>query len=434
MRSLRPVLALLLALASPAAAQTLDQQQQWTESSQRLTDDARTDLWQTFVAGHNGQLTSVDLELHSCCEVGNTHPFGPVHVEIVTTEGGVPTETVLGATTYPSDPRFYWQWVSVDLTAADVQVVAGTTYAIHVWTGPDDWALSFFEIGYTGGNLYGPGALFGGTPGNPIPHAPSADLGFRTYVIDYFCGDGSANEASEQCDDGNTVSDDGCSATCQTEYCGDGVTNDVDETCDDGNTLGDDGCSATCQLEYCGDGVTDDATETCDDGNTVSNDGCSSTCQVEGCGDGVVQASEQCDDVNTIAGDGCSATCRFEPSATTCQTAIAKGAQKYLAARLAALQSCRLALRAGKTLSVSDPAACPTETAAAKKIAKAAAQARKSVAGSAKPKCTDALVAVLDACADTVDALISADATAGCLRASGDAAVAESLAETFGSK
>ena len=220
----------------------------------------------------------------------------------------------------------------------------------------------------------------------------------------------------------------------ETEYCGDGMTSDVGEQCDDGNTVGGDGCSATCQLENCGDGVTDDATETCDDGNTVSSDGCSAACQHEGCGDGVLQSSEQCDDGNTVSGDGCSATCTFEPSTTTCQAAIAKGAQKYLATRLAALQSCRLALRAGKTLSVSDPAACATETVAAKKIAKAAAQARKSVAGGAKPKCTDALVAALDTCAETVDGLISADAAAGCLRTTSDAAVDASLAETFGPK
>ena len=38
------------------------------------------------------------------------------------------------------------------------------------------------------------------------------------------CGDGNVNQASEQCDDGDTVSGDGCSATCQTEGGGGGQT------------------------------------------------------------------------------------------------------------------------------------------------------------------------------------------------------------------
>jgi cysteine-rich repeat protein len=65
----------------------------------------------------------------------------------------------------------------------------------------------------------------------------------------------------------------------------------------------------------CGDGVLDSG-EQCDDGNTVSGDGCSATCETEGppnvCGDGTVGGSEQCDDGNTTSGDGCSATCSFE--------------------------------------------------------------------------------------------------------------------------
>ena len=34
------------------------------------------------------------------------------------------------------------------------------------------------------------------------------------------CGDGEINQPTEQCDDGNTVSGDCCSATCQVESCG----------------------------------------------------------------------------------------------------------------------------------------------------------------------------------------------------------------------
>jgi cysteine-rich repeat protein len=95
------------------------------------------------------------------------------------------------------------------------------------------------------------------------------------------CGNGIV-EPSEQCDDGNTVSGDGCSATCRLESCGNGII-DFGETCDDGNTVSGDGCSATCQREpRCGDGVLDPG-EQCDDGNTVSGDGCSSSCKREAC-------------------------------------------------------------------------------------------------------------------------------------------------------
>lgn len=163
------------------------------------------------------------------------------------------------------------------------------------------------------------------------------------------CGDG-AVDAGEACDDGNTTSCDGCSATCDLESCGDGtLCAGTGEQCDDGNTAGCDGCSPTCQTEFCGDGVVCpsegescdppqcgvcgptctagptcgdgilDATcgESCDDGNALSCDNCSATCQPESCGDGIVCASqgEQCD---PPAGGGvcpsCTSTCQDGPS------------------------------------------------------------------------------------------------------------------------
>ncbi|MCA9773634.1 MAG: hypothetical protein KC466_14555, partial [Myxococcales bacterium] len=49
------------------------------------------------------------------------------------------------------------------------------------------------------------------------------------------------------------------------------------------------------------------------DGNTVSGDGCSATCRTEiVCGNGRVDAGEQCDDGNLVGGDGCSAQCKVE--------------------------------------------------------------------------------------------------------------------------
>jgi len=62
------------------------------------------------------------------------------------------------------------------------------------------------------------------------------------------CGDNDVG-LGEQCDDGNTASGDGCSATCQREAICGNSTLDAGEQCDDGNTANADGCSSTCQLE-----------------------------------------------------------------------------------------------------------------------------------------------------------------------------------------
>ena len=115
---------------------------------------------------------------------------------------------------------------------------------------------------------------------------------------------------TEECDDGDTVGGDGCSAFCTDEVCGNGIV-DVGEQCDDGNIESGDGCTAACRDEVCGNGVPD-VGEECDDGNTTAGDGCSPTCTLEICGSGVLDAGEQCDDGNTAAGDGCSPSCEYE--------------------------------------------------------------------------------------------------------------------------
>jgi fibro-slime domain-containing protein len=170
------------------------------------------------------------------------------------------------------------------------------------------------------------------------------------------CGDGIL-ERSEQCDDGNTVSGDGCSKICQIEnnyecpvpgqpctniaVCGNGKLTS-NETCDDGNTVSGDGCSGDCKTVepgyqcrvpgkpctvLCGDGIVK-GSEQCDDGNTLSGDGCSSTCKLEVgfqcsgspskctptvCGNDKVEGGEGCDDGNTMPFDGCSEECQIEP-------------------------------------------------------------------------------------------------------------------------
>ncbi|MDA0376317.1 MAG: DUF4215 domain-containing protein, partial [bacterium] len=93
--------------------------------------------------------------------------------------------------------------------------------------------------------------------------------------------------------------------------CGNGIL-DLGEDCDDGNTISGDGCDFMCLVEYCGNGIIE-ALEQCDDGNFTNGDGCDSTCRIEiaaaVCGDGTIDLGEDCDDGNTISGDGCSSTC-----------------------------------------------------------------------------------------------------------------------------
>ncbi len=117
------------------------------------------------------------------------------------------------------------------------------------------------------------------------------------------CGDGII-EAPEECDDGNTVSGDGCSATCTLEpKCGNGIV-DLGEECDDGNTVSGDGCSATCTIEpICGNGVLEDG-ETCD---TAIPAGHLGACPVT-CTDNDTCTSDTLENAGT-----CSAVCTHEP-------------------------------------------------------------------------------------------------------------------------
>ena len=217
----------------------------------------------------------------------------------------------------------------------------------------------------SGGSMSGPAgnaAQTGGSSGSGgsgitvliLPPDASADVPQST------CGNG-VLDGTEQCDDGNADSGDGCSKICQIEsnydcpkagqpcknlaVCGNGVLTS-DEACDDGNTQSGDGCSADCKTiesgwqcrvpgkpctPKCGDGI-QSGSEACDDGNTKSGDGCSAVCKIEvgwkcdgspsvcsktACGDGKKEGSEGCDDGNTMPFDGCSEDCQVEPDCST---------------------------------------------------------------------------------------------------------------------
>jgi cysteine-rich repeat protein len=113
------------------------------------------------------------------------------------------------------------------------------------------------------------------------------------------CGDGNLENPPETCDDGNTVSGDGCSANCLIELCGDGILTPDTEQCDNDGANNDDpavnGCSTTCtcNAETCGDGVLG-CTEECDDGNTVDGDACNSDCTLPGVVDPLTKDEQKC--------------------------------------------------------------------------------------------------------------------------------------------
>jgi len=95
---------------------------------------------------------------------------------------------------------------------------------------------------------------------------------------------------------------------------------DPGEQCDDGNSSSNDGCLNTCRLNVCGDGHLWIGVEECDDGNTATGDGCTAGCVAEFCGDGVVQAGlgEQCEGGGQS--QACTASCGTTGS-QTCQGA-----------------------------------------------------------------------------------------------------------------
>ncbi|NTX17190.1 DUF4215 domain-containing protein [Myxococcus sp. CA056] len=185
-------------------------------------------------------------------------------------------------------------------------------------------------------------------------NAQSTPNAFRYLFVDAYddrCGDGAVS-LREECDDANTVNNDGCSASCGIEpgygcagspsscaaTCGNGLLNSG-EQCDDGNTTVGDGCNASCRIEAghacptpgqacvatCGNGTINPG-ELCDDGNGLSGDGCSNSCRIESgyecvgqpsscaplCGNSRLDSGELCDDGNTNLGDGCSNACTLE--------------------------------------------------------------------------------------------------------------------------
>jgi cysteine-rich repeat protein len=139
------------------------------------------------------------------------------------------------------------------------------------------------------------------------------------------CGN-SVVEPGEQCDDGNTMSGDGCDAACQNEA-------PTGWTCDVNYYNAMDGCDCGCGIidPDCPD-ATNASCDYCDDVGScdTSSSGCpglidpnnNAVCIMTVCGNSVLEPGEQCDDGNTTSMDGCDATCQFEiPVQWSCNTA-----------------------------------------------------------------------------------------------------------------
>lgn len=127
---------------------------------------------------------------------------------------------------------------------------------------------------------------------------------FSVHVTDagFGCGNGLIDVPNDDCDDGNTMDGDGCSALCAPE---DGFECDAEEP-------------SVCTELVCGNGIIQTG-EDCDDMNMANGDGCSDACEVETdfvcegepsmcvmpvCGNGTVEAGELCD-----GQAGCQADC-----------------------------------------------------------------------------------------------------------------------------
>ena len=100
---------------------------------------------------------------------------------------------------------------------------------------------------------------------------PKADIGISGPAP--VCGDGSVNQVSEECDDGDTDT-----PITENPFDNDGI------------------CVIGTNLPYC-------VFDTCGNGYLCSNEACTS---------GPDNGPEECDDDNTISGDGCSSECELE--------------------------------------------------------------------------------------------------------------------------
>ncbi len=233
---------------------------------------------------------------------------GTYTVRLYDPASGITSKTANNTMSFNGADDFYqyflWQnYIGNGLTAQqtwidDIYIQIGTQARVELGNNSNYFSCSFREIQRP--DSWGDGAITLSLNQGSFQNGDTAYL----FVVD---ADGNPSV-------GYPITIGGAAASPPPSYCGDGSL-DVGEECDDGNNVDGDGCSASCTVEAqssCGDGTLD-VGEECDDGNTVNGDGCSSVCTLEPfCGDGNVDTGEECDDGNNVDADGCSAACLVE--------------------------------------------------------------------------------------------------------------------------
>jgi len=112
-------------------------------------------------------------------------------------------------------------------------------------------------------------------------------------------------------------------------------------------------------------------------------------------------------------------SCSFTDGKRACQEAIAKAGLDLIKARMKVMQRCRDALNDGKPLVAADgttpitaPGACGDEAKVVEATTKIVGKSRTLLT----KRCNNGLVNVLPTCGNSIDELIAADGTTGCLR------------------
>ena len=178
--------AVCLALPASAAAGTLDQQQTTVTNGgfifgpQLQAPDIPFSDAQTFTAGLTGGLDRVDLSLR---QFRSNNSVG-LTVQIRTVSGGVPGAVVLASATIAAGaiPATGTPFAFVPVSfSPPAPVVAGTRYAIVVYTGGADR----YEWGFVGTNPYAGGEFFqtDASPPTTWTAFPTDDFAFKTYVV-----------------------------------------------------------------------------------------------------------------------------------------------------------------------------------------------------------------------------------------------------------
>lgn len=162
------------ATSSDAAPILLDQQYVPTVGAVGVVINQNSHLAQTFTVGIDGILSSVEVEIARGVPLGDS-----ITLSILSAPGGTPdlSAVLASALISPSQVTRTFTFVSVDLSAAMLEIAVGQQLAIHLTTTPIDNRNTYLwradSIGF-----YEGGSGFSSSP----TRANVRDHGFRTFV------------------------------------------------------------------------------------------------------------------------------------------------------------------------------------------------------------------------------------------------------------